>query len=366
MFARPLNLPRYDRLSARTRNVFVAAISLAVSLAAQPRPAAFIGSVECGKCHPAQFARQSSSAHATALFAMANHPLARSFLSPRKFQRNTKYQYEIDFASGVPGVHVSDNNSFMHVPLEWAFGAGRQAVTFLTRLSRDWYLENYLSYYSAIHSFAASPGHDALQPASLPEAAGVVYPIHDAKNGVAACFECHSTGPVAFGAEGEARVTEAGVRCESCHGPGAAHAANPARTRLQTPRSLSAAQLNEFCGRCHRPPAEKGIRIDWNYAWNIRHQPIYLSESRCFRASKGALSCFTCHDPHESAGETRAADYNRKCENCHSTSNHPPKPACSTNCIDCHMPRVSPQAPLRFTNHWIGIYSAGSKLRPVR
>jgi hypothetical protein len=28
------------------------------------------------------------------------------------------------------------------------------------------------------------------------------------------------------------------------------------------------------------------------------------------------------------------------------------------------MPRVSPQAGLRFTNHWIGVYAAGAKLKP--
>jgi hypothetical protein len=30
------------------------------------------------------------------------------------------------------------------------------------------------------------------------------------------------------------------------------------------------------------------------------------------------------------------------------------------------MPLVSPQAPLRFTNHWIGIYRSGAKLKPLR
>jgi formate-dependent nitrite reductase cytochrome c552 subunit len=36
------------------------------------------------------------------------------------------------------------------------------------------------------------------------------------------------------------------------------------------------------------------------------------------------------------------------------------------NCIDCHMPKVSPQIPLRFTNHWIGVYGPGAKLKPIR
>jgi formate-dependent nitrite reductase cytochrome c552 subunit len=36
-----------------------------------------------------------------------------------------------------------------------------------------------------------------------------------------------------------------------------------------------------------------------------------------------------------------------------------------SNCVDCHMPLVSPQPPLRFTNHWIGIYKNGAKLKPA-
>jgi hypothetical protein len=30
------------------------------------------------------------------------------------------------------------------------------------------------------------------------------------------------------------------------------------------------------------------------------------------------------------------------------------------------MPLVSPQPALRFTNHWIGVYRAGAKLKPIR
>ncbi|MDQ2901480.1 MAG: hypothetical protein M3Y07_17035, partial [Acidobacteriota bacterium] len=98
-----------------------------------------------------------------------------------------------------------------------------------------------------------------------------------------------------------------------------------------------------------------------NYAWNVRHQPVYLSESLCFQKSVGALSCLTCHDPHESAQKKPAAYYNAKCISCHAEG----ITERSSNCIDCHMPLVSPQAPLRFTNHWIGVYGAGAKLKPT-
>lgn len=258
----------------------------------------------------------------------------------------------------------------MDLPVEWAFGAGKQAVTFVSRVDKNWYVEHYSTYYAALRSWGATPGQDAIRPTSLAQAAGLLYKTSDPGAGIAACFECHSTGPVSFGPAGEARITEQGVRCEACHGAGNAHALNPSRKNIRNPGTLRANQLNEFCGTCHRPPAAKGVAIDWNYSWNVRHQPVYLSQSACFQRSRGALSCLTCHDPHEPAAKKNTGYYNARCAACHPPSAEPPKPVCrrqnSGNCIDCHMPLVSPQPPLRFTNHWIGIYRDGSKLKPAR
>jgi predicted CXXCH cytochrome family protein len=228
-------------------------------------------------------------------------------------------------------------------------------------VNKDWYVEHYASYYPAIRNWAATPGQDAIAATSLVEAAGLIYKIADPQSGIAGCFECHSTGPVSFTPDGEVRLTEQGVHCESCHGPGAAHAKDPAHARPTNPAKLSAAGLNEFCGRCHRPPAAANAAIDWSFSWNIRHQPVYLSESQCFKKSRGALTCLTCHDPHETAGTAQLAGYNRRCLGC-----HPKAAAKPANCVDCHMPRVSPQPPLRFSNHWIGIYRGSSKLKPER
>jgi predicted CXXCH cytochrome family protein len=245
----------------------------------------------------------------------------------------------------------------MDLPLEWAFGAGRQAVTFVTRVSQDWYIEHFATYYPALHGYAVTPGQDAIRPSSIQDAAGVLYKIRDPQAGIAGCFECHSTGPVSFDENGTVHLTEPGVHCEACHGPASDHVKDPTRHRLQNPAKLSPANLNDFCGRCHRPPAQN---IDWNYSWNVRHAPVYLSQSQCFRKSKGTLTCLTCHDPHEPAGIKKISDYNSRCLGCHSAAKMPP------NCVDCHMPLVSPQSPLRFTNHWIGIYQTGAKLKPLR
>lgn len=355
----------------RLRHGAVASVVFSVAAASgQSAPVSFAGANRCLPCHPSQFREQGASAHARALYRIEQHPLARSFPVSRQLARGRDYQFEFLCAPPAFRVRIFDRVDVMDLPVEWAFGAGRQAVTFVTRVNREWYIEHYATYYSALHSYGATPGQDAVKAKSLPDAAGLLYPISDPDRGIAGCFECHSTGPVTFGSDGGVRLTESGVRCEACHGAGDAHAGNPRRHRLQNPGKFSAERLSVFCGRCHRPPAAAGVQIDWDYAWNVRHQPLYLNESRCFRNSGGRLSCLTCHAPHEPAGKKLAAYYNRRCAGCHTDSGHPPKPVCfareGANCVDCHMPVVSPQPPLRFTNHRIGIYRDGGKLRPCR
>ncbi len=257
----------------------------------------YTGAAACGVCHPAQLRVQSASAHARAL----------SRTEP-----------------------------------EWAFGAGVQAITYVSQADRETYVEHGLSFYTATKSKALTPGHR--------DAQGVKYRTFDPGAQILRCFQCHSTGRLTLG-EGQRIVpAELGVRCESCHGPGADHAKilNPQKT-------LNAAGLNDLCGECHRMPPAAGDDTDWTNAWNARHQPVYLSQSACFRKSGGRLSCLSCHDPHGGPREPA-------CAGCHGKPRH--RAAVSGTCVSCHMPKVRPQANLAFSNHWIGIYAPGRPLRP--
>jgi len=74
----------------------------------------YAGAAACVKCHPGEYKAQSSSAHARAL-------------APSK--------------SPLPGL--------------WAFGAGVQAITFVSRLNAEIYAEEDQTWYRKLNSIAA-------------------------------------------------------------------------------------------------------------------------------------------------------------------------------------------------------------------
>ena len=76
------------------------------------------------------------------------------------------------------------------------------------------------------------------------------------------------------------------------------------------------------------------------------------------------MSCFTCHAPHETVSRS-AKEYSRVCASCHEGVRHKTAIASQT-CTECHMPVVKLDDKLQFANHWIGVYSRGKTLRPVR
>ena len=354
--------------------------SCVASLAAEEKT--YIGSASCGVCHPSQLDRQSKSGHAQALHRAVDHPLAFSFDPARLVPRDPDYWFDFSFAADEFTVEAFDSEYRTELPIEWAFGSGIHAVTFVTRLRGDVYLEHAFSYYADTGSLDITPGHERQEATTLALAMGVLYKIHGPGIAMASCFECHSTGPVSASPKDGIVPRELGVRCEVCHGPGSGHQnavkqnkTEESRQLIRNPKRLTAKELNEFCGTCHRSltPDKTVVLSD---PWNVRHQPPYLGMSQCFQKSSGAVSCLTCHDPHERHRRNEPAYYRQKCVGCHSGGTHPPKAVCveqrPSDCVSCHMPRVTvprrsgKESHLRFSNHWIGVYGGESKLQPSR
>jgi hypothetical protein len=282
--------------------------------AASACAADYAGADTCKACHPAEYEAQSKSAHA--------HALAPS-------------------PAGQPG--------------DWAFGAGEQAITFLSRVDSEHYRELGETWYRSLNGYGITPGHR--------DRAGVTSRIFDPAARILRCFACHSTGPLALDADNRITPSELGVRCEVCHGPGAAHARDPAHNRVRNPAAMPAAQLNTFCGQCHRLLLEdEREATDLRDPRNSRNEPLWLSASACFRQSKTGVSCVRCHSPHE-AIEKSAAAYDRVCAGCHAGTRHA-QPVGEQACVECHMPAVRFEN-LAFRNHRIAVYAAGDPVRPV-
>jgi tetratricopeptide (TPR) repeat protein len=292
-----------------------------------PLAGQYTGSNACRACHAAKFESQSKTAHARALAA------ARP-------------------GNPISGIPAPENKA------QWAFGAGEKAITWVSQTGEDTIAEHGLSYYAATKALDLTPGHA--------NSSDLVYRTFDPLGTALRCFRCHSTGPVLLKPGYQVQPSEPGVRCEACHGPGASHVGSGGGAgTIQNPKKLSAAGLNALCGACHRQASDLDDETDWSNSWNVRHQPSYLHRAACFRNSNGALSCITCHDPHEPLQKS-AAHYDGRCAACHRKVLHKTAVA-SRSCVGCHMPTVATSAALRFTNHWIGVYDPqGKKLTPSK
>jgi hypothetical protein len=302
-------VPGSSAASCSTRAASISRAILTILLCLGPAglgASDYAGSQACRACHLEQFATQSKSAHARAL--------------------------------------LRDGEV-------WRFGSGLQAVTPVSRTGPETYKEHGLTRYTRTKREAITPGHT--------DDKGVAYPVFDPGGQILRCFQCHSTGRVTFTPADGIQPFEPGVTCESCHGPGAAHAKAPSKSNIFQPRILNGDGVNAACGACHRQPPKPGEDTDWSNGWNARHQPLSFSQSACFRKSEGKLTCYTCHDAHN-AKPARA----EACADCHKAPRHSRPVAKTQSCVGCHMPLVKPSTDLQFANHWIGIYAPGNTLLP--
>jgi hypothetical protein len=333
----------------------------------------YVGAQACGACHAAEFEAQSRSEHSRALSPALDHPLADRF-SGLEARLDGSLTYRVERDEDTLSFHVRQGDEERQHVIQWAFGAGQQAVTFVSKLDDDSYAELRTSFYPSV-GLALTPGHHNHHPRSVAEALGVRYKTFSPRSEILSCFGCHSTGLPSLGESLEIRPAELGVRCESCHGPGREHSElvprgeiDAARRAIGNPSRLAASAQMDFCGQCHRPPASEGAAIDWSDPWNVRHQPVYLTQSQCFQNTAEGLRCTDCHDPHDPLRRNDAAYYNAKCASCHNAASRPPAQVCRAEpgCASCHMPAVRPQPELVFHNHWIGVYAAADTLRPQR
>jgi hypothetical protein len=231
-------------------------------------------------------------------------------------------------------------------------------------------LEHRLTYFARSGSLGVTPGQlpDDSKPGRGP--VGVFQPPAETFK----CFRCHTTVTSDRGQRVLDPATMVpNVMCERCHGPGRAHVeaarrgAGPDELAMPFgPDRWTADDQMRLCGQCHRhPDTGNPAKIRRDNPEIVRFQPVGLMQSRCYRESRGALSCVTCHDPHARVSADLGT-YEAACLACHKT---PPRAACPVSprdgCIGCHMPRRDSGQKVLFVDHWIGV-NRGLDPRPGR
>jgi len=236
--------------------------------------------------------------------------------------------------------------------LLYYIGSGRRGRSYLFAVD-GFLFESPVNWYSDRQQWDMAPafGNATEMPMNLPA--------------FASCLHCHVSGmrsPLA-GTENHypsPPFSDAGVTCERCHGPGAAHVKGGA---IVNPGKLDAGRRDAVCMQCHlegKAAIERPGRHIYDYRPGdqlsdfIRYfvfadqqdsglgavsQFEALAQSACKKKSGDAMSCTSCHDPHrEPSAAERVSYYRQKCLACHGarfgSTHHIDQP----DCTSCHMP----------------------------
>ena len=253
--------------------------------------------------------------------------------------------------------------------LLYYIGQGRRGRTYL--FSADGFVfESPVNWYSGRRMWDMAPAYgDALEiPLNLPA--------------TTSCLDCHVSGirPPLDGSENLYPVPVfffSGVTCERCHGPGSAHAAG---APIVNPAKLSPTLRDQVCMQCHlegnaaiersgkhlydyRPGKNlfdfiRYFVLTGNVPQSLRATSQFeaLAQSACKKKSRDAMSCMSCHDPHQTvAPENRVAFYRAKCIACHGAAFAAKHHNKQEDCASCHMPAAfsSDVAHTQVTDHRI-------------
>lgn len=123
--------------------------------------------------------------------------------------------------------------------------------------------------------------------------------------------------------------------CESCHGPGSAHAADPSAVKPVNPEKLAPIDSDAVCGKCHyddQPGAVNGKTLKHRYWQKSEH-------------NREGISCLACHSTHQQSPELLKKQLPELCAGCHSDivkkGDYLHAPVAGGACLKCHDPHGS-------------------------
>lgn len=324
-----------------------------------------LGSAKCGECHEAQLRDYLSTGHSKTLWSTGDFPFRDRFRDMKFSDAERQQTLHYFLAEGGMDVAVPGKFGGDRFPLQFAFGSGEHAISFVT-LTPDGTdvpvgIEHRVSWFTGQDQAGLTPGQLGRPVQHEIENFGRVIRGTILER----CFECHTTsGRI----EGDHLVDLVpNVGCESCHAGGALHA-NVKHAGHSTDsdagfeqRPWSTMDQIQICAECHRgEDSVKKSDITRENPKIVRYQPVGLVQSKCFIQSRQQLLCSTCHNPHQHAASQTTEQYEKKCLQCHSTSPHSVRCSVSpdSDCISCHMPRVEIHPSISFHDHWIRVRNA--------
>ena len=338
----------------------------------------YVGSEACKTCHESEYEHYFQTPHGQAATLPTDRPELKN-LPPegkkvcpddgghcfRVFPGKDSYSMsQFDRAADGTESNVEVEK------IAFALGKPLMATGYLIRRG-DYMFEAPLTFYAV-----PGPGHVrgwALSPGFAYDATGFTRPVTDA------CLTCHLGRPspkdAALNLYKSPPFEELPIGCESCHGPGALHVKerqdHPSElsgvdTSIVNPKYLTAQLADDTCMYCHelgeaRVPQPGKTFQDYRpgvpllrtaaifkskllLGWNLEEWSDEMATSVCYRFSKGAMRCSTCHDPHFTPSAREAPEFYRsKCLTCHQSA------SCTLlfskrqhtqpvdNCITCHM-----------------------------
>jgi DmsE family decaheme c-type cytochrome len=151
--------------------------------------------------------------------------------------------------------------------------------------------------------------------------------------GQATCLSCHEDRAYAGTAHSRAfseRTPAAAQGCESCHGPGRAHAESGDAALIRRFSAMAPSEVAETCTSCHN----RASHALWDGSQHDQRN----------------VGCATCHSVHAAKGAPllKAQDQRALCSTCHRNVvnrthrfNHMPLREGALTCSSCHNPHGS-------------------------
>jgi tetratricopeptide (TPR) repeat protein len=319
----------------------------------EPRLAStgYVGNQACARCHSSIY-----ESYGRTPMAHASGPATENLIPADFIHKKSGVHYRIyteGSAVWLSFERPGDPSATGKRQLLYSIGSGRRGRTYLFAVD-DFVFESPVNWYADRHQWDMAPAYGEAReiPLNLP-----AYPT---------CLRCHASGmnqPL-DGTENHYPTplfSQAGVSCERCHGPGAAHALGAAA--MVNPAKLPRERRDAVCMQCHLEGSaaiERAGRSAYDFRPGdvlddyMRHYILTanrdsglgangqfeaLSQSKCKIKSGDSMSCISCHDPHSSPAESERTSYFRgKCLACHGAAfglkHHPHQ----TDCTSCHMP----------------------------